>query len=206
MFARPVRIGNSVYRSHVAACIEHTRERTVVRASSREMADGTGHAIDTWHVRDLDDSLTFAAAEEWLKSLDAFAEVEDPAQRALDSVLEILTDEQAESVPDAFPAWMAGTAYAVGARVRYEGDLYKCVQAHTSQADWAPDATPALWARIGEPGEVPVWVQPTGAQDAYGKGDRVLYPDADGSVYESTIDSNVWSPDDYPQGWSPVSE
>lgn len=201
MFIRPVRIGEGIYRSHEPIGIEHTRDRTVVHAQSHEMADGTGRSIDTWHIHEADDTLGFEAAEEWIQTIPAFEETEDPAQAALDTVLEILTDEQAETVPDVFPAWASGIAYAVGYRVRYEGNLYKCVQAHTSQADWTPDATPALWTRIGEPGEIPVWVQPTGAQDAYAKGDKVHYPDADGPVYTSLIDGNVWSPADYPAGW-----
>lgn len=201
MFQRPVRIGEGIYRSHEAVSIEHTRERTVVHVQSREMADGTGRSIDTWHIHEADDTLGFEAAEEWLKTIPAFEETEDPAQAALDSVLDILTDEQAETVPDVFPAWAVGVAYSVGIRVRYDSALYKCVQAHTSQADWTPDATPALWTRIGEPGdEWPEWVQPTGAQDAYAMGDKVSH---DGAHWESTADNNVWEPGVY--GWTEVA-
>ena len=46
------------------------------------------------------------------------------------------------------PAWAVGVAYAVGARVTYQGGVYACRQAHTSQADWPPAATPALWERV----------------------------------------------------------
>ena len=35
-------------------------------------------------------------------------------------------------------------------------------------------------------------------------GDKVHYPDADGPVYESIIDNNIWSPEAYPQGWQQV--
>jgi hypothetical protein len=126
----------------------------------------------------------------------------NPDGASLDEVLDILTDDQAQAVPDAFRAWAVGLAYEVGKRVRYDGKLYKCVQAHTSQEDWTPDKTPALWTRIGEPGEIPVWVQPTGAQDAYNTGDKVHFPTASDPVYESTIDGNVWSPADYPAGWT----
>ena len=52
-----------------------------------------------------------------------------------------------------------------------------------------------------EPSDIPVWVQPTGAHDAYQTGDRVHYKTATDPVYESLIDGNVWSPDDYPAGW-----
>ncbi|GAA2283918.1 hypothetical protein GCM10009853_043130 [Glycomyces scopariae] len=43
--------------------------------------------------------------------------------------------------------WSAGTPYAVGALVTYNGVGYRCVIAHTSQSTWTPDVTPALWAR-----------------------------------------------------------
>ena len=86
-----------------------------------------------------------------------------------------------------------------------DGKLYRCVQAHASQDGWEPDKTPALWTEVAKPGEIPVWRQPTGAQDAYNKGDKVHYPTADDPVYVSTIDANVWSPDDYPQGWEEVT-
>lgn len=113
-----------------------------------------------------------------------------------------LADDDALEAIELFPVWQSDTDYAVDVRVRYGEKLYRCVQAHTSQTDWTPDATPALWTEVAKPGEIPVWKKPTGAQDAYMKGDRVHYPDADGPVYESTVDNNVWSPDEYPAGWS----
>lgn len=120
-----------------------------------------------------------------------------------------LPDEDALDGVELFPAWAADTAYAADQRVRYGGSsgtptptLYKCVQAHTSQAGWEPDKTPALWTEVAKPGEIPVWKQPTGAQDAYNKGDKVHYPDKDGPVYVSIVDANTWAPDVY--GWELV--
>lgn len=115
-----------------------------------------------------------------------------------------LTDEDALSAVELFPSWEAGKAYEANDRVLYDGKLYKVVQAHTSQADWTPAATPALFTEVAQPGEIPVWKQPTGAQDAYNTGDKVHYPDADSAVYESLIDGNVWAPDAYPHGWKAV--
>lgn len=59
-----------------------------------------------------------------------------------------LDDETALTGVELFPMWAIGRAYAVGDRVQYGGILYKCVQAHTSQADWTPDAVPALYTVI----------------------------------------------------------
>jgi hypothetical protein len=84
--------------------------------------------------------------------------------------------------------------------VRHGDKLYKCVQAHTAQDNWMPDATPALWTPISVE-EYPLWVQPTGVQDAYMTGDKVTF---EGKRYTSVIDNNTWSPTDYPQGWKEV--
>ena len=125
--------------------------------------------------------------------------------RALRALIEkaaaSLADDDALEAVELFPAWKTDTAYAADDRIRYGDKLYRVVQAHTSQADWTPDKTPALFTEVALPGEIPVWKQPTGAQDAYNTGDKVHYPDADSPVYESTVDNNVWSPEAYPAGW-----
>lgn len=115
-----------------------------------------------------------------------------------------LSDEDALEAVELFPVWAADAAYTAGVRIRYGEKLYRCEQSHTAQEGWEPDKTPALWTEVAKPGEIPVWRQPTGAQDAYNKGDRVHYPDADGPVYESTMDNNVWSPESYPAGWKEI--
>jgi chitodextrinase len=119
------------------------------------------------------------------------ATVADGVENPLDLVTPLLTDEQAEQVPNAYPEWEEGMAYKVGDRRRYEGKLYRCVQAHTSQEGWEPDKVPALWVRTSQEGEIPDWVQPTGAHDAYAKGDKVRHG---GKVWESTMDANIWEP------------
>ena len=52
--------------------------------------------------------------------------------------------EPDEPGADAEP-WAAGVAYEVGDSVTYQGTAYTCLQAHTSQVGWEPDAVPALW-------------------------------------------------------------
>lgn len=111
------------------------------------------------------------------------------------SIRESATDEQAYYAPDIYPAWRNEIAYAVDDRISYGGGLYKCVQAHTSQSDWTPDITPALWVRVSIE-EWPEWIQPTGAQDAYNTGDKVSH---NGKHWISTANNNVWEPSVY--GW-----
>lgn len=59
-----------------------------------------------------------------------------------------LSDGEAASVPELITAWAYPVDYAEGDRRSYGGKVHKCRQAHTSQADWTPDKTPALWAVI----------------------------------------------------------
>lgn len=109
-----------------------------------------------------------------------------------------LSDEDALEAIELYPAWKTGTAYAVDERIRYGETLYRCVQPHTSQDDWTPDNTPALWTVVSLD-EFPEWVQPTGAQDAYRIGDKVSHND---KHWISMVNSNVWMPGVY--GWDGV--
>lgn len=99
-----------------------------------------------------------------------------------------------------YPVWRSGTGYAVGERVQSGGVLYRCLTAHTSQADWTPEAAVSLWARvlIPDPEEAPAWVQPE-STNPYSRGDRVTH---NGQTWESTVDGNVWEPGTY--GWEVV--
>ena len=110
-----------------------------------------------------------------------------------------LDDEAALTGVELFPAWVIGKAYAVNDRTQYNGTLYKCIQAHTSQNDWMPSATPALWKTVSVD-EYPEWVQPTGAHDAYNIGDKVTY---NGQHYVCTSNANVYAPDVY--GWDLIT-
>lgn len=69
---------------------------------------------------------------------------------SIDNAAIVLTDAQAATAPLLYPAWKVGEAVNVGDRRYYEPTkrLYKVQKAHTTQADWTPDITPALWAVI----------------------------------------------------------
>ena len=109
-----------------------------------------------------------------------------------------MEDVDAVETVELFPIWMADGEYAAGDRVRYDGVLYKCLQAHTAQADWTPTTASSLWAEVlaGQQGtEIGEWVQPD-STNPYMRGDKVNYK---GKLYESEVDNNVWEPGVY--GW-----
>ena len=130
-------------------------------------------------------------------------------RKALQMFAQTLTDEQAMEIATIYPAYEVGKAYSVNEMFAYgindvgDPQLYRVVQAHTSQEDWKPDSTPALYTPIGlNPQGYPKWSRPTGAHDAYNTGDIVEY---NGTLYKSLTDGNVWSPEEYPAGWERVT-
>lgn len=116
----------------------------------------------------------------------------------------LVTDEFALQTIDMFPYWRTGLTITQDDitngkhRYQYNGKLYRCVQAHTTQEDWTPDKTPALWVEVSLE-EWPEWTQPAGAHDAYKKGDKVTH---NSKKWSSDVDANVWEPGVY--GWSEV--
>ena len=95
----------------------------------------------------------------------------------------------------------------VGWVVTHRGRRWRALHpTHVEPGDPAldPAIVAQVWEDLGpidgeepEP-DVPAWVRPTGAHDAYQAGDRVTF---EGQVYESVIDGNTWSPAEHPAGW-----
>ena len=113
-----------------------------------------------------------------------------------EKIVSTFTDENAVKVIDLYPVWTVGIAVAKDSRYQFNGKLYKCGQAHTTQADWMPDKTPALWVKVSLD-EWPKWVQPTGSHDAYSKGAKVTH---NSKKWTSDVDANTWEPGVY--GWT----
>ena len=105
--------------------------------------------------------------------------------------------EEGPDVPNEHENWpdLIGHFLPYGKIVCYGDALYKVIIPHTAQADWTPSEAISLFIKVSI-AEYPEWVQPTGAHDAYNKGDKVAY---DGKHWVSTADANVWQPGVY--GW-----
>ena len=126
-------------------------------------------------------------------------------RRVMQMYAQTLTDDEALEIATLYPVYVTGKAYksremfTFGENAVGDPQLYRVVQDHTSQEDWKPDVTPALYTAIGLDKEgYPIWSRPTGAHDAYMEGDIVDY---NNTLYKSLINSNTYSPDEYPAGW-----
>ena len=128
------------------------------------------------------------------------------------------TTDPAKAKPYVTPQGTRGM-YQTGDVCTEGGKLYRSTMENNV---WEPSAYPQGWEEIDISGGVisqpeepeeptpepeepkyPDFIQPTGAHDAYHIGDRVIY---NGKLYECILDSNAYSPDDYPQGWKEITD
>lgn len=123
-------------------------------------------------------------------------------RKVIEDLAVTMDDRKAVENTELFPAWAEDETYELGARVRYNGVLYKCLYTHTTQAQWTPDAAPSLWTKvlIPDPEVIPEWEQPE-STNPYMAGDKVRHND---KIWISDVDNNVWEPGVY--GWSEVFE
>ena len=119
-------------------------------------------------------------------------------KRAIQLTAAALPHAQAREVAMVYEAYQTGKAYAAGdyftdgADANGDPILYSVVQDHTSAAEWPPASTPSLYTPITltESGR-PIWAPPTGAHDAYNKGDVVSH---EGRLWKSKRDGNTSEP------------
>ena len=124
-------------------------------------------------------------------------------RKSMDTATANLTDEQAIEVMGLYMPWGIDEDVNAGDIRRYDGKLYRCLQAHTTQAQWKPAVTPALWVEVvaeGEYREIKDNMLPT---EAFALGEIGWYSTKN-RLYKSLIDNNVYTPVTYPAGWEAV--
>ena len=126
-------------------------------------------------------------------------------QSAIKYARQIADDAEALNVKFLYKEFnkQIGRTLDVGEYIQYNDKLYKVLQAHTVQENWAPDAAPSLFAEVltDPTGQTILdWKQPD-STNPYMTGDKVKY---EGVIYESLINNNVWSPAAYPAGWKQI--
>lgn len=151
------------------------------------------------------------------RALEDLAQRQEEQEQSIKSILKTITlakdlsDDQKEEILSRYEEYKEDKEYKEGDKFTFEGKIYEVIQEHRSQRTWIPSETPALYKEFlsvkikdeaGNESEVVAeFRQPTGAHDAYKKGDKVSF---EGAIYESTIDSNTFSPSQYPEGWKKI--
>lgn len=168
--------------------------------------DSIQEAMDYFNMYLQDNNLYVRTEDEQaLNNLGVDAKEAVEVRDAIDTFLATVPDEEVESVKVLFPQWKVGTHYEMNTRVRFKENVYKILQAHTSQEDWMPNVAVSLYAPLlidEETNEILEWVQPD-STNPYMIGDRVIFEE---KIYESLIDNNTWSPAAYPAGWQEITE
>ena len=112
-----------------------------------------------------------------------------------------------------YKPYQVGKDYEENEKFTYKDKVYEVIQAHRSQTTWLPESTPNLYKEylnveiknqdVSKTEVVAEFKQPTGAHDAYNEGNKVLFK---GKIYKSKINTNTFSPEQYPDGWEEVTE
>ena len=124
---------------------------------------------------------------------------------AVKQARQVTDDTEALSLQVLYKQWnrQIGKTLQVGEYINHNDILYKVLQQHVAQDNWAPDVSPSLFAKVlvDPTGETILdWEQPD-STNPYMKGDKVKH---NGVIYESEVDNNVWEPGVY--GWVVIEE
>lgn len=119
---------------------------------------------------------------------------------------ESVTDKELLRIQPALQnrVWRPGLDVVPGDVYCDDGLLYRCVQVHTTQADWKPGLLPALWRRVQPEVAVRIWQENTD----YAAGDIVGYPDE--TVLYTCAQAHTsqagWEPPHVPALWKQIME
>lgn len=94
-------------------------------------------------------------------------------------------------------AWVANEKVLVGTRRTYGGKLWEAQIAHTTQTDWQPNVTPALWKEVVEAPPTQDWKSGV----AYKVGDVVVYQGANYQCLQAHTSQAGWMPSAVPALW-----
>ena len=114
----------------------------------------------------------------------------------------ITDDETASRAVDFHPVMKYdGALIPHGTRINWNGQLKRAaVDIWDTEAN-NPDNAPALWEDINYRNGFRVIPKNITAGTAFAKGEYGWWGE---TLYQSTIDNNVWTPDAYPAGWEVV--
>ena len=122
----------------------------------------------------------------------------DKLHNEIMTILNNSSDQVRSEAVEIHDKWYIDTAYSVGEVIQFDGKLYRCLTAHTSQETWKPDVSPSLWTRIMYRDGIRIIPDVIEATQAFAKDEYGWWGD---DLYRSLIDGNVWTPQQHPAGW-----
>ena len=121
---------------------------------------------------------------------------------AMETAAVSLDDATASTAPELFPRLKGdGSLVKAGTRICWGGKLKRATVDLWDNAENTPDAAPTLWEEVLYRDGIRIIPETITVGLAFAKGERGWWGD---SLYVSTLDANVWTPDAYPAGWEIV--
>ncbi len=115
-----------------------------------------------------------------------------------------LDDKDGSTAVELYPTLSGGGELVkAGARINWKGSLKRAAVDLWDTAGNTPEATPSLWEDVLYKDGVRIIPATITAGLAFSKGERGYWGDV---LYESLLDSNVWTPEAYPAGWQKVTK
>jgi LmbE family N-acetylglucosaminyl deacetylase len=150
--------------------------------------------------REVEAQQSIIAAANEARSQGLLRALEVVAKQVID--VETLDDTDEQAISALYPWWVPGVSLAVNDIVAYQSVLWRCIQAHTTQSDWAPEAVPALFVRVREPqGNTPLqWV----AGEQVAVNDVRVYQGVSYRVIQAHTTQAGWEPPNVPALWTAV--
>ena len=120
-------------------------------------------------------------------------------RKLIENAATSLTDQQASTGPEIFPALKAdGSLIRSGTRINWHGTLKRAAVDLWDTADNTPHAAPELWEDIAYRDGIRIIPQTITAGLAFALGEKGWWGDV---LYESMIPANTYTPEQYPDGW-----
>lgn len=115
-----------------------------------------------------------------------------------------LDDKGASLSPDFYSDMQyTGELIKVGTRINHNGNLFKAAVDLWDTEENNPDNAPTLWEEIAYHNGIRIIPEVITVTTAFSK-DELGYWKADGKIYKSLIDANVYTPIAYSAGWEEV--
>ena len=122
---------------------------------------------------------------------------------AMETAAVSLDDDTASTAPELFPRLKGdGSLVKAGTRICWGGTLKRAAVELWDNAENTPDAAPTLWEDVLYRDGIRIIPETITAGLAFYKGEQGWWGDV---LYVSTIDANVWTPEQYPAGWEIIT-
>lgn len=120
----------------------------------------------------------------------------------IETAAEGLDDATASQAPNLFPSLKEdGSLVAVGTRINWKGVVMRAAVDLWDTAENNPDNAPSLWEDLAYIDGIRIIPDVITVGLAFSKGEKGWWY---GELYESQVDNNVYTPDQYPANWKLV--